>query len=48
MILLSTGILTMERMMRTGGGIVSARLSERRVTGKGETHTDGDDATSLV
>jgi hypothetical protein len=46
MILLSTGILTMERMMRTGGGIVSARLSERRV--KGETHTDGDDATRLV
>jgi hypothetical protein len=44
--LLSAGILAMERIARTGFGIVNARFNEGRV--KGETATDGVDAVGFA
>jgi hypothetical protein len=44
--LLSAGILAMDRIARTGFGIVNARFNEGRV--KGETVTDGGDAVGFA
>jgi hypothetical protein len=44
--LLSAGILAIDRIARTGFGIVNARFNEGRV--KGETATDGGDAVGFA